>query len=76
MITEHRTFDLVLKQHTDEEIERYEDLKREIKELRETVKSLVDVWNQTKGVVSFVKWMVGIVGSVGAFILFIKDHLK
>lgn len=73
---ERRAFDLVLQQHTEDEIARYEDLKREIKELRETVKSLVDIWNQTKGVVSFVKWIVGISGSVGAFILFVKDHVK
>ena len=73
---ELRAFDLVLQQHTEDEIARYEDLKREIKELRETVKSLVDIWNQTKGVVSFVKWIVGISGSVGAFILFVKDHVK
>ena len=73
---ERRTFDLVWQQHTEDEIARYEDLKREIKELRETVKSLVDIWNQTKGVVSFVKWILGISGSVGAFILFVKDHVK
>ena len=39
MSEERRSFDLVLKQHTEEEIARYEDLKREIQELRATVES-------------------------------------
>ena len=43
---ERRSFDLVLKQHTEEEIERYEDLKKDIKELKETVENLVSIWNQ------------------------------
>ena len=76
MSEERRSFDLVLKQHTEEEIERYEDLKREIRELKETVESLVNIWNQARGAISIIKWIAGISGSVGAFILFVKDHVK
>ena len=73
---ERRSFDLVLKQHTEEEIERYEDLKKDIKELKETVENLVSIWNQAKGALSLIKWIAAISGSFGAFILFIKDHVK
>jgi len=76
MSEERRSFDLVLKQHTEEEIARYEDLKREIQELRATVESLVNIWNQARGAISIIKWIAGISGSVGAFILFVKDHVK
>ncbi len=75
-IEERRAFDFVLKQHTDDEIERYEDLKKDIKELKETVENLVSIWNQAKGAISLIKWIVAISGSFGAFILFIKDHVK
>ena len=73
---ERRALDLVLKQHTEEEIERYEDLKKDIKELKETVENLVSIWNQAKGAISLIKWIVAISGSLVAFILFIKDHVK
>lgn len=73
---ERRAFDLVLKQHTDDEIQRYEDLKQDIKELKETVSQLADAWNQARGVVSFVKWFLGISGSLAAFVIFLKDHFK
>ena len=76
MSEERRPFDLVLKQHTEEEIARYEDLKREIQELRATVESLVNIWSQARGAISVIKWIAGISGSVGAFILFVKDHVK
>ena len=67
---------MVLKQHTEEEIQRYEDLKKDIKELKDTVNGLVDTWNQARGVLSFIKWMIGISGSLAAFIIFLKDHFK
>ena len=76
MSEERRSFDLVLKQHTEEEIERYEDLKKDIKELKETVENLVSIWNQAKGAISLIKWIAAISGSLVAFILFIKDHIK
>jgi hypothetical protein len=75
-INERRSTDLVLQQHTVEEIERYEDLKRDIKALQDTVESLVEAWNQARGAISLIKWIVGISGSLAAFILFIKDHIK
>lgn len=69
-------FGLALEQHTAEEIERYEELRRDIRELKATVESLVNIWNQARGAISVIKWIAGISGSIGAFILFIKDHVK
>lgn len=73
---ERRSTDILLKQHTEDEIKRYEDLKKDIQDLKETVESLVNIWNQARGAISLIKWIVGISGSVGAFVLFIKDHIK
>ena len=69
-------FGLALEQHTAEEIERYEELRRDIRELKATVEALVNIWNQARGAISVIKWIAGISGSVGAFILFVKDHVK
>ena len=74
--TQRRTFEQSSSLHTQEEIQRYEDLKNDIKELKTQVEALVEIWNQARGAISLIKWMVGILGSVGTFILFIKDHLK
>ena len=72
-----------LEEHVDEERVRdalmsakIEEMSKQIQILTEQMESLVTSWNQAKGVLSFVKWVVGISGSVGAFILFIKDHVK
>ena len=73
---ERRQFDLVFKQHTEEEIARYEDLKRDIKALQDTVENLVNIWNQAKGALSIIKWLTAIFGCLGGLILFIKDHIK
>ena len=74
--SQRRTFEQSLYIHTQEEIRRYEDLKKDIKELKTQVENLIEIWNQARGAISLIKWMVGIIGSVGAFILFIKDHVK
>jgi len=73
---DRRMHDLQLQQHTDEELIRYDDLKKEIKELREDVRDLIYAWNQAKGVLTFVKWLLGVAGSISVFIIFIKDHFK
>ena len=70
------TFQELLSEHTKEEVLRYEELKQDIRELKETVDNLVQVWSQAKGALSTVKWIIAVLGSVGTFILFIKDHVK
>ena len=58
------------------EIARFVELQQEIKEMRQDIKDLTSAWQQAKGVVSFMKWVAGIGGSVGAWFLFFKDHWK
>lgn len=72
-----------LEEHVDEERVRdaimsakIDEMSEQIKTLTTQMESLITAWNQAKGVVSFIKWVVGISGSVAAFILFIKDHIK
>ena len=44
--------------------------------MQQTMQSFIDAWNQAKGVVTFVKYLGGIVGGVVAVFLFIKEHWK
>lgn len=69
-------FQELLAEHTKEEVLRYEELKQDIRELKETVDTLVQVWSQAKGALSTVKILIGIMGGLGTLILFIKDHIK
>lgn len=70
------SFKEMLEDHTKADIERYDDLKKDIADLKIAVESLIATWNQAKGVLSFLKWIVGGLGGLTAFILFIKDHFK
>lgn len=72
-----------LGEHVDEERVRdalmsakIEEMAEQIKILSTQLESLISSWNQAKGALSFVKWAVGISGSVTAFLLFIKEHIK
>lgn len=52
------------------------ELSEEVKLLRKDVHDLVSLWEQAKGVVTFVKWSASIVGTLSALFLFLKDHIK
>ena len=72
-----------LEEHVDEERVRdalmsakIDEMSVQINTLTVQVETLITSWNQARGVLSFVKWVVGISGSLAAFILFIKDHFK
>ena len=71
-----RHIDDVLEAHIIKEDRRFNDLQLEIKELRRDIKDLTMAWQQARGVVSFMKWIAGIGGSVGAWFIFFKDHVK
>lgn len=69
--------------HVDEERVRdalmaakMEEMSKQIQALTEQVQTLITSWNQARGVLSFVKWTVGISGSLAAFIVFLKDHFR
>lgn len=53
-----------------------DEMAEQIKTLTTQVEMLVTSWNQARGVLSFVKWFVGISGSLTAMILFFKEHIK
>ena len=71
-----RHIDDILERHMEEEDRRFGELQQEIKEMRQDIKDLTSAWQQAKGVVSFMKWVAGIGGSIGAWFLFFKDHWK
>lgn len=65
-----------IEKHSEEESLKYKELKEDIKALKCAVDDLLTMWNQTKGVLSFLKWFVGACASLGAIFVFLKDHLK
>ena len=66
----------ILATHIQEENQKFEQLFEDMRELRKEMAAFTEAWQQAKGVVTFVKWLVSIAGGVTAFILFIKDHIK
>ena len=65
-----------LQAHIAKEDIKFEELQADIKQLRIDMTTFTDAWQQAKGVVTFIKWVISIAGGVTAFILFIKDHVK
>lgn len=47
-----------------------------VQTLTANVQSLLDLWNQGKGILTFMRWAVAIAGAVGAFFTFVKPYLK
>lgn len=68
--------DDILSIHIQEENQKFEQLFADIKELRREMAAFTEAWQQARGVVTFVKWLVSIAGGVTALLLFIKDHIK
>jgi hypothetical protein len=71
-----RHIDTILELHMQEEDRRFEELLVDIKELKVQMQAFTEAWQQAKGVVTFIKWIVSIASGVTAFFLFIKDHIK
>ena len=71
-----KELDDILALHIQEENLKFEQLFTDIKELRKEMTAFTEAWQQAKGVVSFMKWIAGIGGSIGAWFLFFKDHWK
>lgn len=72
-----------LREHIGEEqirdasmADKIQNLEDKVDKLSEDVKTLLEMWQQAKGIITFVKWMAGISGGIVAFIVFIKDHIK
>ena len=71
-----KELDEILALHIQEENLKFEQLFVDIKELRREMTAFTEAWQQAKGVVTFVKWVVSIAGGVTAFLLFMRDHIK
>lgn len=71
-----KELDEILALHIQEENLKFEQLFADIKELRREMTAFTEAWQQAKGVVTFVKWVVSIAGGVTAFLLFMRDHIK
>jgi len=81
--TETNLFRGELRDHIEEELvrdtimsEKLLEVEKKVDELSSDIKSLLELWQQAKGIVTFVKWSASIVGFITAIILFIKDHFK
>ena len=53
-----------------------DELEEKVDILTKDVKSLLDMWVQARGIITFIKWMAGISGGVIAIVLFFKEHIK
>jgi hypothetical protein len=71
-----KEMDEILALHIQEENLKFEQLFTDIKELRREMAAFTEAWQQARGVVTFIKWMVSIAGGITAFLLFIRDHIK
>ena len=71
-----KEIDDLLSNHIMEENQKFEQLFKDIAELKKEMAAFTEAWQQARGVITFIKWMVSIAGGVTAFLLFIKDHLK
>ena len=56
--------------------EKLEHLEAQVDKLTRSVESLLGLWEQAKGGVTFVKWSASIVGTLSALFFFLKDHIK
>ena len=73
---DNKDFTSLLEAHTQDEVLRYQDIKEQIRILNENVECLLNTLHQAKGILLFLKWLIGISGSLTALFVFFKDHLK
>ena len=72
-----------LRDHIEEELvrdtimsEKLNAVETKVDILSSDVKSLVEMWQQARGVLTFVKWVAGLVMGSLALIVFLRDHWK
>lgn len=70
---------ILINNHIDDELikdaeiyMRITGLYDKVEELNTSIRSLLDLWEQTRGVLIFFKWLIGISGSIVAVITFFK----
>jgi hypothetical protein len=62
----------MIEDHAVIEIERYKHLEEKITSIQKDMTTMLETWNQAKGVLFFLKWIVGVGGSIVAFIAYFK----
>jgi hypothetical protein len=72
-----------VKDHVEHELVRDTIMSNQIKNIEDKleslttdVKSLISMWEQAKGIITFIKWFSTIGGGLIAAILYLKEHLK
>lgn len=53
-----------------------EEVKKEVAELRGDVRELLNLWQQSRGILNFLKFVAYAAGALTGFIVFIKPYLK
>ena len=53
-----------------------EDVKREVSELRTDVRELLNLWEQSRGILNFLKFICALGAAIGGFIVFVKPYLR
>jgi len=78
-----KNLDDAVSSHITEEKIRDAQMADKIKELSDkvdiltkNVELLLSMWQQAKGVVSFIKWLAVIAGGLTTFLVYMKDHWK
>jgi hypothetical protein len=62
----------MIEDHANLEIERYKHLEDKLTSLQKDMTTMLETWNQAKGVLFFLKWIVGVGGSIVALIAYFK----
>ncbi len=62
----------MIEDHAAVEMERYKHLEEKISSIQKDMTTMLETWNQAKGVLFFLKWIVGVGGSIVAFIAYLK----
>jgi len=62
----------MIEDHAAFEMERYKHLEEKISSIQKDMTTMLETWNQAKGVLFFLKWIVGVGGSIVAFIAYLK----
>lgn len=74
-----KDIDEELKLHTKAEArmeERIEQIEKDLGEVRDDIKTLLDIVSRAKGIWGFIGWVAGAVGAVVGIVAWAKDHLK
>ena len=69
-----RHIDSILKKHMEDEDRRFIELQQDLKDMRNDLRILTEAWQQARGVVSFMKWVAGIGGSIAAWFILFKGR--